>query len=62
LAADLLKAYEAEIEVVSLIPADGGRFEVTVNQRQLYSKLKTHRHPDPGEVLGLLRAYLKEVQ
>jgi len=38
-----------------LIPSDGGRFEVTVGDNLVYSKLKTKRHAEPGEVLGLVR-------
>ena len=52
---ELLKHYEHLIEEVKLIPSDGGRFEVTVNGQLLYSKLATHRHAEPGEVLGLVR-------
>jgi selenoprotein W-related protein len=43
-----------------LVPSDGGRFEVEVNGALLYSKLKTGRHAQPGEVRDLLRNYLKE--
>ena len=42
------------IEGVSLIPSDGGRFEVTVNGKLIYSKLQTKRHVQPGEVIGLV--------
>jgi selenoprotein W-related protein len=52
---ELLKHYEHLIEEVKLIPSDGGRFEVTVNGQLLYSKLATHRHPEPGEILGMVR-------
>ena len=52
---ELLKNYEHLIESLVLVPADGGKFEVTVNGQLLYSKLATHRHPEPGEVLGLVR-------
>ena len=54
LASDLLKKFEPEIESLTLLPSDGGRFEVTVNGTLLYSKLKTGRQAEPGEVLGLL--------
>jgi selenoprotein W-related protein len=57
---ELLKHYEHLIEDVRLIPSDGGRFEVTVNGQLLYSKLETHRHPEPGEVLGLVRKIVGE--
>ena len=52
---ELLKNYEHMIEKITLVPSDGGKFEVTANGRLLYSKLETHRHAEPGEVLGLVR-------
>jgi len=42
------------VEGVVLVPSDGGRFEVTVNGRLVYSKLATQRHAQPGEVVGLV--------
>jgi selenoprotein W-related protein len=55
LANDLLKQFEHMIETVTLVPSDGGRFEVTVNGQLIYSKLETKRHAQPGEVIGLVR-------
>lgn len=60
LAEELLKDYEHLIETLTLVPSDGGRFEVTVNGQLLYSKLQTHRHAEPGEVLGLVRKLVGE--
>ena len=60
LADELLKNYEHLIESLALVPSDGGRFEVTVNEQLLYSKLATHRHAEPGEVLGLARKMIGE--
>jgi selenoprotein W-related protein len=57
---ELLKHYEHVIETVTLVPSDGGKFEVTVNGRLLYSKLETHRHAEPGEVLGLVKKIVGE--
>jgi len=57
---ELLKNYEHVIETITLVPSDGGRFEVTVNGDLLYSKLGTHRHAEPGEVLGLVRKVVGE--
>ena len=57
---ELLKSYEHVIEAVTLVPSDGGRFEVTVNGQLLYSKLETHRHAEPGEVLGLVKNLVGE--
>jgi selenoprotein W-related protein len=59
LAADLLKNFEPEIETLSLVPSDGGRFEVTVNDKLVYSKLQNGRHAEPGEVVGLVKKSVK---
>jgi len=60
LAEELLKNYEHTIEGLTLVPSDGGKFEVTVNGQLLYSKIATHRHAEPGEVLGLVRKVVGE--
>ena len=52
---ELLNEYEHAIEKITLVPSDGGRFEVTVNGQLLYSKLQTKRHAEPREVLKLVR-------
>ena len=57
---ELLKQYEHVIEEIKLVPSDGGRFEIAVNGKLLYSKLETHRHAEPGEVLGLVRMLVGE--
>ena len=60
LAEELLKHYEHVIETMTLVPSDGGRFEVTANGQLLYSKLEKHRHAEAGEVLGLVRKLVGE--
>jgi selenoprotein W-related protein len=55
LAEELLKNYEHLIELLVLVPSDSGKFEVTANGQLLFSKQATHRHAEPGEVLGLVR-------
>ncbi|MCJ7513919.1 MAG: Rdx family protein [Anaerolineales bacterium] len=52
--ADLVKAYEERIEAVTLVPSDGGRFEVEVDGKLVYSKLQTGRHAEAGEVPRLV--------
>jgi selenoprotein W-related protein len=54
-AVELLEAYESQIESLTLVPSDGGRFEVSVNEVLVFSKLKTHRHAEPGEIADLVR-------
>jgi selenoprotein W-related protein len=57
---ELLKQYEHVVETITLVPSDGGKFEVSVNGQLVYSKLETHRHAGPGEVLGLVRTMVGE--
>ena len=57
---ELLKNYEHVIETISIMPSDGGKFEVSANGELLYSKLQTARHAEPGEVLGLVQKIVGE--
>ena len=57
--AELLKDFEPEIEAVTLIPSDGGRFEVQVNETLIYSKLKTGKHVEPGEISKLIQQHIR---
>ncbi len=47
--AEVLKYHEAKIDEITLIPSGGGRFEVTVDGKLVYSKLATGRHVETGE-------------
>jgi selenoprotein W-related protein len=59
LANDLLKEFEYSIQNLTLVPSDGGKFEVKVDEALVYSKLQTHRHAEPGEVVGMVRKIIK---
>ena len=52
---ELLNNFEPEIESITLVPSDGGRYEVTINGKLVYSKLQTGRHAETGEVADLIR-------
>ncbi|MBA4420711.1 MAG: hypothetical protein C0391_06160 [Anaerolinea sp.] len=60
MATDILQTLEAEIRSITLIPSNGGRFEVEVNRTLVYSKVKTGQHPQPGEVMKLISDHLKK--
>jgi len=59
LTSELLKKFEPEIESLTLLPSEGGRFEVSVNGNLIYSKLRTGRYAEAGEVAGLVEKLLK---
>jgi len=58
LTADLLQEFERDIEALTLIPSDGGRFEVTLDGDLVYSKLATGRHTTTAEIAALVRRKL----
>jgi selenoprotein W-related protein len=60
LAADLLDKYEEDIESVTLIPSEGGVYEITVNGEPIYSKKSNGRHAEDGEVTRLVGEFLKK--
>lgn len=55
-----MRNHESIIESLSLIPSDGGRYEVVVDGKLIYSKLQTGRHAEPEEVMRLFRKFLEE--
>jgi selenoprotein W-related protein len=51
MAADLLSRFKRDIEEMTLVPSDGGRFEIFVDDDQIYSKLETGRFPESREIV-----------
>ncbi|MBC8506710.1 MAG: Rdx family protein [Anaerolineales bacterium] len=51
MASALLTEYKGKIQDVSLVPSDGGKFEVKANEKLVYSKIQTGRHAEHEEVL-----------
>lgn len=58
--AELLNKFEPNIERITLVPSDGGRFEITVNDQLVYSKLRIGRHAEQGEVAQAIHKLLEE--
>jgi len=57
---EILTSFDRQIESLTLIPSDGGRFEVEVDGELIFSKLALKRHAEAGEIPLLLRQYFKE--
>ena len=55
----MLKVYEPHIASLSLVPSDGGRFEIEVNEKLVYSKLQTGRHMEEGEAVDLIKKFME---
>jgi selenoprotein W-related protein len=62
LTAKILTTFKQEIRSLTLIPAGGGCFELSLGDELIYSKLKTGRFPDEEAMIrelerrGLKRA------
>jgi predicted Rdx family selenoprotein len=50
-AEELINEYGDDLETITLVRGGKGRFEVTVDRREVYSKSRTKRHAEPGEVV-----------
>lgn len=52
----MLDGWAPLIADLRLVPASGGRFEVTLDGELIFSKKTLGRHAEPGEIVDLLRA------
>ncbi|GAC1353540.1 MAG: hypothetical protein NVSMB42_09290 [Herpetosiphon sp.] len=51
----MLTDFEQEIKALTLVPSLGGRFEVTVDGKLMFSKAELGRHAEPEEILQALK-------
>lgn len=56
MALELLSHYRKRITELTLVPSDGGKFEVSVNGNLLFSKVQQGRFPEPKELRHLIDA------
>lgn len=60
LAKDLIGEFEMDIASLAIIPSDGGRFEVRVNDALIFSKKQAGRHAQTDEITGLIRTWIEK--
>jgi predicted Rdx family selenoprotein len=58
--AEIMGAFEPGVDQITLIPGDGGCFELVIDGKTLYSKLAEHRHMEEGEATRLIRTHLSQ--
>mgnify|MGYP001253150430 CR=1 FL=1 len=56
MALELLGHYRQDISELKLVPSGGGRFEVSVNGKLVFSKLSEGRFPEPKELRQLIES------
>ena len=54
----MLKEFEADIADWKLIPSDGGRFELELNGKLVFSKKQLKRHAEVDEIRELFKEAL----
>jgi selenoprotein W-related protein len=59
LAAEVLPHFKQGIEEMILVPSGGGKFEIFLDDRQIYSKLETGEFPEPREIVKAIAAEMK---
>jgi len=47
----IVNQFKQRIEQMTLVPSDGGRFEVSLDGDLVYSKLETDAFPDEAKVI-----------
>jgi len=50
-----VKTFKQRIAELTLIPSDGGCFEIKIDDDLVYSKLSNGRFPDNGDIEGMVR-------
>ncbi|MBI5054438.1 MAG: hypothetical protein HZB52_14395 [Chloroflexi bacterium] len=50
--------YEFQLDSVTIVPSDGGRFEVVLDGELTFSKKALGRHAEAGEIAKLLEGRL----
>jgi len=56
LAEDLLENHASLIEAVTIVPSDGGVFDVRIDGKTVYSMFDTGRFPTSQEIAAALEA------
>ena len=55
----ILEKYEPEIISLRLVPSDGGRFEVSLNDRLVFSRLQSGQRAEIPDIMRLIQEVRK---
>ena len=57
--ADILPQFKQDITEMILVPSDGGRFEILLNDEPIYSKLETGQFPEHRDIIKAISAKMR---
>lgn len=55
--ADVLTHFKQDVSEMVLVPAGGGKFEIFVDDDQIWSKLDTGKFPEPREIIQAIESH-----
>lgn len=55
--ADVLNHFKQDVSELVLVPSGGGKFEIFVDDDQIWSKLDTGRFPEPRDIIKAIEAH-----
>jgi selenoprotein W-related protein len=56
LTAEVLTHFKQDVGEMTLVPAGGGKFEVFVDDVQIWSKLETGEFPEPRDIIRAIES------
>jgi len=56
---DVLPHFKQDIAEMVLVPSDGGKFEISVDGDQIYSKVETGEFPNSRDIVKAIEARMK---
>jgi len=56
---DVLPHFKTDITEMNLVPSDGGKFEIFVDDDQIYSKVETGEFPNSRDIVKAIEARMK---
>jgi selenoprotein W-related protein len=51
---EVVDGWSDRLAEIRLVPSSGGRFEISLDGEPIFSKAALDRHPEEGEIAGLL--------
>lgn len=58
MAQELLTTFESELDGVTLVPGSGGTFDVSLDQKRIFSRAEEGRFPESKELKQLVRDHI----
>ncbi len=55
----LMSEFKRKVVQYEMVPSDGGRFEITLDNEQIYSKLQAGQFPDESRIIESVKQLVR---